>query len=432
MISMLAPDDEESYGHAIELLIQKFDTYISPYVRESYLNGNSFDLGGHCAGRAGECASTQGMERRGGVIKDVHDHIMKSYGSPKLESRNPLHLLAAVARDYKYNCSHDKFSSSPKRERVAYAYDQLRDMSKHKVVTSTTTSRKRQNFPSTFLYAFCLVGPSKEESPLHNVLGKSDTSFQLVIPTASRTFTSLSVLLQEDLSNISGGPLELQPYSHGSSQTEDLSDLNTLNPLLTGLSPDKQKQLKTAIRERMLADTPAPLPGEGLVAYLLRRAHRHPALDALDTSHADEIDQLKKAKKAKRSYKKNSNSKKASKKQTFKQQLSEQLAKEKNCCGDEAAAVASSTVSVPETTVNTTSNSWGDVGESMLSQEVLQEEFFNIDECEVGEGGEEEDCLDIVFNEAAMEEEAAAIDDLNNRVRVKNELGDFMYYSEGM
>ena len=50
----------------------------------------------------------------------------------------------------------------------------------------------------------------------------------------------------------------------------------------------------------MLADTPAPLPGEGLVAYLLRRAHRHPALDALDTSHADEIDQLKKAKKAKR------------------------------------------------------------------------------------------------------------------------------------
>ena len=55
----------------------------------------------------------------------------------------------------------------------------------------------------------------------------------------------------------------------------------------------------------------------------------------------------------------------------------------------------------------------------------MQEEFFNIDECEVGEGGEEEDCLDIVFNEAAMEEEAAAIDDLNNRVRVKNELGDF-------
>ena len=74
MISMLVPDDEESYGHAIDLLIQKFDTYISPYVRESYLNGNSFDLGGHCAGRAGECASTQGMERRGGVIKDVHDH----------------------------------------------------------------------------------------------------------------------------------------------------------------------------------------------------------------------------------------------------------------------------------------------------------------------------------------------------------------------
>ena len=147
---------------------------------------------------------------------------------------------------------------------------------------------------------FFLVGPSKEESPLHNVLGKTDTSFQLVIPTASRTFTSLSVLLQEDLSNISGGPLELQPYSHGSSQTEDLSDLNTLNPLLTGLSPDKQKQLKTAIRERMLADTPAPLPGEGLVAYLLRRAHRHPALDALDTSHADEIDQLKKAKNRRR------------------------------------------------------------------------------------------------------------------------------------
>ena len=62
-------DDKETFTYAVDLLLDEYGEHLSPHLRETYLTKNPSDLGGNCAGRAGEVASTQGAERRGGWIK---------------------------------------------------------------------------------------------------------------------------------------------------------------------------------------------------------------------------------------------------------------------------------------------------------------------------------------------------------------------------
>lgn len=78
MMTFIAPDDNETFNLAIDLLIDEYGEYLSKHLKETYLTKNPNHLGGVCAGRAGEVASTQGGERRGGFIKQCHKTIYKS------------------------------------------------------------------------------------------------------------------------------------------------------------------------------------------------------------------------------------------------------------------------------------------------------------------------------------------------------------------
>ena len=70
MMNFIVSGDIESFEAATNLLLKEFDQYLSKNSRAQYLTGDPSDIGGLCAGRHGEVASTQGAERRGGWIKE--------------------------------------------------------------------------------------------------------------------------------------------------------------------------------------------------------------------------------------------------------------------------------------------------------------------------------------------------------------------------
>jgi hypothetical protein len=98
MMTYIAPDDNETFHNAIQLLKHQYGEHLSTHICETYLTGNPCDLGGICAGRAGEVGSTQGVERRGGWIKKYFQELMDDFGL-KSGTKNPIFFLAAAARD---------------------------------------------------------------------------------------------------------------------------------------------------------------------------------------------------------------------------------------------------------------------------------------------------------------------------------------------
>ncbi len=304
MISWIPPEDEESYKHALSLLIQKFPV-INDHIKTKYLNGERLDLGGHMAGKPGEVASTNGMERWGGLVKTEHSDVLGKLTDSKMESKNPYHLMVAAARAKKFHRSgtSHQVANKPDKFRNEYIHGYFIIINgSHFVPASSQNHRsricKRINFNSTFLYSFAIIHKSDGSTsyvPLHEVF-HSDTiwrkcsSITWVVPSSSVIYTELSEMLAQNNSSIFSAPIEMQrgPATSNLSPA-DLRDYNKLNAQLAELSPAKQQDLKQAIHERCLNDTALPQVGEDIFDYLQRRAHRDPAKDALDTSHRREV-----------------------------------------------------------------------------------------------------------------------------------------------
>ena len=100
-------------------------------------------------------------------MKKAHTEILNHYNNSKEESRNPLHIFAAVARDaafhMKMSDTLSKFAVSPTRD-VAFMDEtltNLRYLSDYKLPKVVPEgSRKKQqvnNLPSTWLYSQLVV-----------------------------------------------------------------------------------------------------------------------------------------------------------------------------------------------------------------------------------------------------------------------------------
>ena len=194
MMANIPCGDEETFKNALDGLLEKHQDDISDYVKKAYLNGDSRCLGGHCSKRPGEVTSTQGMERRGGEVKRFHQDVLSEFNNPREESLNPMHMLAAVARDYYFHSSISdplaKFAVTPSRPGEDYFVDKacdnlrkLRDYSPPPTVTPGSGKKQQvSNLPSTWLYSFVL---SNMEKKLHMMFLERKIlrlSFTLLLP----------------------------------------------------------------------------------------------------------------------------------------------------------------------------------------------------------------------------------------------------------
>lgn len=395
MISCIAPNDLETYANAMNLLIQQYEKNISAYVRKAYFNGNPYDLGGRCAGRAGDGGSTQGMESIGGKVKAAQKNVTRRYANPKQESKNPLRLMAGAARYASFHMKLDdplsKFSAEPIRDAkfMTPILDEIRMLSDYEPPREPAASSRRKfkpnNLSMTWLYSICVV--NDVEMPIEDVLGKHE-SFEWYIPTASRVLTSLSMMERKKMIDRSSAPRELK----GTLTEKDLKNVDKLITILTELPVDRQKVLKRRLEEKRLANTPAIQEGEGPASYLYRRAHRDADSDAIDYKFVPKPSKKKKGK--------GKGKGKVSK--SIDEAHEEQLERDKNA--DE---------SIDEPALDT-------IDAVRSSAPAFSSEFEQID----GEGGAIEaavaDTIATEGDDGDIERET-----LKDRIKVKRELGDW-------
>lgn len=397
MMSKIPCGDTVTFKNALDLLREKYSKYIKGNVKGNYFNGNPRDLGGCCCHRPGEMMSTQGCEKRGGEVKRSHSEILSHYLDEKKESRNPLHILAAVARDARFHLTLSnplkKLSTIPPKEGafVDDALEELRYLSDYvPPKTLPAGSKKKQevnNLRGTWLYSAVLVN-GNEVSP-DDVLGKKSCSFQWQFPTSSRLLTSVSMMKKEEVIDMSGGASQLQPKKQN-------KDVSSLNASLRKLTHKDCCSLKGRLTKKRIENTPDVQPGEGPVMYLFRRAHREPADDALNAVYDG---------------KKDSKGKKKSADKAFEELVDESLALEKDAGeADEAPATDGE-------------------GKKKRSRK-YKSQSIQID----GEGGALEAAIDDEQNKDGDQDEQNKDDGqetdgqetIRDRIRVKRELGDWI------
>ena len=285
MMTFIPPDDIESYRTAVDLLLEEFDEYLSDNFRSQYLTGDPNDLGGLCAGRSGEVASTQGAERRGGWIKSCLADVREVF-SLSDNPRNPLFFLAAAAWDGERKQNDiANLTTTPNRKKAEIAYDALRTIARYKVPDSDEQLRcdakQHGNWCPDWLYHLCTtviieggVMVTKEVC-LHDVLGKKNTEFKITFPSLSALFTELKLMLLEQVQIYSGAPMSLQTSSMSSEGVQKmLKDPSGCIKVLSSMDSMSQKRLKVRIQQRLRDNTHVRKQNEDLCTFIHRRAQR--------------------------------------------------------------------------------------------------------------------------------------------------------------
>ena len=290
MMTFIPPHDIESYKSAIKLLIDEFGDYLSQNFRDQYLTGNPTDLGGLCAGRPGEVASTNGGERRGGVLKENYRDVLQEFNVGK--QNNVLFFIAAAARDGERKQNNiGNIAVTPNRKKVFNAYGALRTISTHQVQDSdeiiSDATKKIRNWCSDWLYCSCIVTENeagavvRKEVPLHSVIGRDNTEFEITFPSLSALFTEIKLMLLQRAQFNSGAPMSMQSMSMSVHDVRAmLKDPAGCARFLTVLDSTSQRELKLRIHDRLHSNTSMPKPGENLYMFLQRKSHRDETAEA--------------------------------------------------------------------------------------------------------------------------------------------------------
>lgn len=286
MMSNIPCGDVETFEVATKGVLKKYEKHIKPYVMRAYLNGNPSCLGGYCSKTPGDMTSTQGCEARGGEIKKAHKEIMEPYDDPKMESRNPLHLIGAVARDAAFHSKASnpcgKFAVQPSREDIIDdVMNDLRYLGEYtppkEVSVSSRRVQKVCNLSGDWLYSFWETGDGEEVSP-DEILGKQ-VSIKSSLPSTSRLLSSLKKVKMEKIEDMAGLPREAQTSVP---KEEQLNDIKALTRMLSILPLDERKEVKAHLAQKRLYNTVERHEGEDVVMYLYRRAQRDPVKNAYD------------------------------------------------------------------------------------------------------------------------------------------------------
>lgn len=253
----------EDLEQATELLKSKYPQAFNEHMVTQYF-GCPTDLGpslgGRCLGLPGQVSSNQGGERRGGIVKEHHVRIVRSF--PKEEKSNIIHLMNAVAVDIQTTIQLNEFAMKPVRE--------LSDYGLARIISDYD---EKGNLVPEALYMIC-----KDEAGdivrTPDVLGKDDKNFKIYIPTSSRLYTSINQIWEGRDSMSSSIPYHQQMATN--THLQNSKTVQGCNEILGRMGREEKQNFKNVLIDNLSRNTPKKHETEDLSSYLNRRAHRNP------------------------------------------------------------------------------------------------------------------------------------------------------------
>mmetsp|Transcript_10351 Transcript_10351/g.20739 ORF Transcript_10351/g.20739 Transcript_10351/m.20739 type:complete len:573 (+) Transcript_10351:1404-3122(+) len=414
LITMNYADCADTVRYALELL--KKEHNFTDRIIKDYLNGDLMDLGGRAAGRAGEVGSTQGLERKGGNVKDRHrELIASSCGKNKAaEKGNFLNILLACAMEKSFDTAKDGVATKPDRSALEGAYDVIR--------TIANLKSKPGSPPADFVFSFCQVddGEDTKEStpcnlqPLHDVVGKvgaeeqDQRSITIFWPSLSRVYTSMKIMLEENKTcELNVGMLDYQNIRQ-ITDPFDLSDQDECNKMLKTLTMADITQLKKELEKTLLRDSTMPFAWENSLMYLYRRCQRY----SIQTIKNNKDKKMKGLVRKPIQRKRRRNQRKSGGKSADTDDVQTALELDKWGPSEDVD---------DETSADASKNALNEVKEGDESDVVFPEDCEDVDEilmCLENEGG-------ITLDDNAYIE-LDQMRDRSNRVKVRRELGDWI------
>lgn len=250
----------EKHGHLIATGGKREE-----HLRNEYLSHDPCCLGGRAVGLPGQSGSNNSGEKRNHLIKGYLKHFTNNLMSE--EKANIIYVVAACAMDLTAQHPIQKFAVQPQVE--LGDYNILRAMYNEALRNSGKLILDTQYAVATAI---------NDRSSLMNlceVIGDSDCSFTLHIPTSSTVYTH--VLQEEKISN----PISSVASIYELSDTGCLGDRATNTPkhALTLLDSYDDSR-KTKLYKRLILDCVANTPGrkenESFLSYIHRRCQRNP------------------------------------------------------------------------------------------------------------------------------------------------------------
>jgi len=279
LFNFLSADD---IPHATDLLKKENPIlFENDHLNQDYFTCDPMGIDGRSAGLPGQSSSTNGCEKQGGILKVHHKDEIKWLC--KDEKKNPLHLIASVAKDVEMSHSAStSFASKPVCH--SFHYDFVRMLGKHSLPGNA-------NIACDLLYMICKERIDGCIIKTSHVIGDSNVSFVASMPTGSCVFTCVNQMCEDRRLGNCSGPFISQMHSL---QTETESNtVKGCKKILRYMTEDDKKELKDLLIHKLTMDSSEPKVGETLCQYLRRRAHRNAVL------HTQKSNSAYKAKKVK-------------------------------------------------------------------------------------------------------------------------------------
>ena len=248
----------------------KFDQHINQHVRDHYLDpAEPRKLGGRAAGLQGQVGSTNGVEKRGGILKTKYSSAVKKYSGE--ERCNFVHMFGAIALD-------EHFSFSGKGGvKEYYSENPTLSVSDYRIIRLLHEWKTGSPISSDILYYICLDEHGAMIDPT-KAIGCSSVSFNLYFPQAilyqvAREMMSDTIVLMQSQSFFA-------LTSNESSRRCNLSstDPNHWHNIISNFNITEQKVFKHRMLQALINDTIEPRKDETTIQYLQRKGQRRSEL----------------------------------------------------------------------------------------------------------------------------------------------------------
>jgi hypothetical protein len=280
----------------LKLLKKEYPYCFNDHMEKEHLNLDPCSLGLRCAGLPGHVCSTNGLEKRGGNIKEhyknITNHVPRS-------TRNILHVAMAFAADFDASCDNvSQFASNPMKDTQDYVIPRI-IASQQKAIKENSNP---PNLAADVLYCICTAINDKTvvydttQVWFHN---KQD-SFAVHWPTAQIIYT----IVNEQWKNISARMTSITVAEMREGLLDGVSGkiiredgLDQIKSQLQKLDSKRKSALKKSLYADLLSNTHEPKPGETLDEYCYRLCQRNPTATSNKTCTGKRIVEMNKKKK---------------------------------------------------------------------------------------------------------------------------------------
>ena len=255
--------DADTYRVATKLLIDEYRDYINDHVLQNYLDPEDPNkIGGRVANEfQGQNGSTQGVERRGGYVKDKLSTQVK--GMTESERSNPLNVMYAVAEDmhFKFSKGVQNFATEPRM------IDADNDIIKQLAAWNGGA------ISADMLYML-FKDENNQFVNSEECIGKSGRSYTAYLPTMSNVYTTYKQMKNEEASYLAEETFAMQQTQ--SNYDPSSTDYRVWRQAYQLSSDEERVELKKRLVKKLVVHTVESHDGEDTYGYLLRHGQRLP------------------------------------------------------------------------------------------------------------------------------------------------------------